>query len=61
MRAIRPPDLAFNETVASKFFKKSHVYRHIARKGQQDTQTIDPHRLLRDRGDRACKTGQEGK
>ena len=29
--------LALNETAASQFLEKSHVYRHIARKGRQDT------------------------
>jgi hypothetical protein len=33
--------LAFNKTAASKLVEKRHVYRRIARKRQQATETID--------------------
>ena len=47
MRAFYREVLAFNETASSKLFQESHVYGHIARMVQQDTQAIRPPRLLR--------------
>ena len=48
--------LAFNETAASQFVQKLHVYRRIARNQYQKAQTIGPPRLLRQRSERPCDT-----
>jgi hypothetical protein len=46
--------LTINETPASQFVEKNYVYRVIARRRQQATETINPPRLLRQRGERPC-------
>jgi len=47
---------AFNEAVAPQFIEKNNVYRVIARRRKQATQTIGPPRFLRQLSERPRDT-----